>query len=590
MANNNKQTIAGLLILMAVVVALVVILRPADDESNPPISADNTASETPPSKVTPATVDSPVHTPAEKPPEPVDLGLSTAEMFAGLFKAIDVKESRAAGRLLKALRASKEEDVIPTAKKHFVTTSREPRPSKHIAQNYQYYMLAIFADTDPEYALENVRYDWGKDGLDPKITTEWDRFDWRNIDWLASAMLKGKNESTADGLASLIVTDSIRGHDRYSVVLKWMIENYLEGMKETELPDPWLSGLISRIGLYWGRYSEDHKITLQLFLRWVVDAEEFSERLRAQAAALLQADPNSFWELLDLLATAESVTAVGKALAGLLSKRALTTEEQRIFVEAFHKRFSSDVTAYATLMRVLISASRSKVPLESIRAFAGASVTNALATDSDGLSGAYIQILHSIANAWWVNSASRSMGEILTLNGEVDIEDIMKLIDKAKKVRADDGLLAANFVWITDRSISDKISDAMAMLEKYEDLDILAHTTKALETWAGDLYITDGESVVRLLDGSIASSPQFEEFVDLTNRSNYMPLYCSIYLRQIGVALAATGFPVLSDSLKDSIAALIRAYRYDIEAGGEKDEFTEPHIGVLVDKYDFSGD
>ncbi|MEE9311991.1 MAG: hypothetical protein V3V10_06200 [Planctomycetota bacterium] len=294
MKTNNKSAIKLCVALVIVVgVGLFFVfknvepdnklsVRAADDESAQPA---NSAAAVQPIDRPPVNAEQP----DDAPPEVVDLGLTTAEMYEALFKAIKVRDSYAAERLIKALRGSKEEDVIPMAKKHFTKYALGQSDSGLPAKSYYYCILSIFADKDPEFAFENVRNDWGKNGLDTGNLKRWESLELMPIDTLACSILTDAERMSALGLSYTIVQNLNSGKTQYLELLKWLNESYLTIVTAEEVPDPWLSQLVLVLGSYWDRYSDSTRITIAKFLKWIAESDMFSERLKEQVVNLLQA-------------------------------------------------------------------------------------------------------------------------------------------------------------------------------------------------------------------------------------------------------------------------------------------------------------
>ena len=538
--------------------------------------------------------------PAPAESELVDLGLTTEQLFEELFKALDAGDQYAASQLLKQLQNSKEPIVIPTAKKHFVTTALEPETDQFVSGSIQYYMLILFADGDPEYALSNVRNDWGKGGLCSEISTGWEEFQSQKVDRIASMFLRYSKSSdplyisfslspaytSVDALAKLIVGSLQNGKNRHSSVLKWLRNSYSKARETEELPDPWLSYLIFRMAHYWDTYNDDQRAEIILFLTWIVESDDFSERLIAQAEVLLQSDPHSFWEMMDILATTKSTKAVGKALAGLLATRALTTEEHRQFVEAFYKRFASDVTSFQTIMTILLSYPEDKVPLEHIQSFALDSVQNAIAVTEEAMVLQYTSLLLAVGNAWEFN---HRVGHLLALNDDLDIIDLFTLLERIAALQdGKDVWVILELFWYTDRSISQKISDVTKAADLFPDgfEDFFRSVINGLNDGLEELRPSDAKSVVALLDIATEKTRPFKKLITTRTPKSIVDTFAiTDSIIRLYFILGALDFPSISQSLKNTINSLIMTYRSDNTNTQEK--VTEYSI-VLVNKYELT--
>ncbi len=543
------------------------------------------------------TVDQPA--PAE--PKPLDLGLTTEQLFEGLFRALDANDKYAADKLLEQLQNSNKPDVIPTAKKHFTTTSLEPKKRPYVGSLFHYCMLRLFAADDPEYALTNVRNDWGMGGLSDEVSTGWENFQLHQVDRHASMFRKSSGFSksnrillslspayiSADALAMLTVLKMVSGSGESLAVLKWLRNNYSRVREKDELPDPWLSYLISKIGQYQAKGSDTQKAEIILFLTWIVETDRFSDRLIAQAEILLQTDPNSFWEMMDLLATAKGPKAAGKALMGLLATRALTAEELRQFIEAFQSRFGSDVSSYRKMAHMLLSASETLVPIEHFQSLALDAVGNALVAE-EGMIKPYADLLFAMKGNW---SKSRSGKELFTLKDHVDIDDMFKLLRRTSKLKDSDltGLKVLELFWLTDRSLSEKIVDYTKAAGRSKRIYFWS-ALNALERGRKDLHESDAENVVALLNLITTKSAEFNKLISKrTERSFADAFHTRVSVRQLSVIFEATNYPRIPQALKDTLALLIAAYQSDTASGlSSKPSETIEHSIVLADKYELN--
>ena len=539
-----------------------------------------------------------VNVPDTVAPEPADLGLSTEQLFEGLIKAKDADDYYAATQLVKQLRRSKDTDVIPTAKKYLELVANRDTDKAFDAMQLQFYILAVFADRDPEHAFEQVRKDWTMNAEEASMATDWQKFQGFEVSHLASrfrgsTLSLSKNYISASALANLITPPTVGiGQNNYLLLLHWLRTSYSEVRKAHELPDPWLSHLISEMRAYWEGYNESQKSEIRLFLKWIAESDDFSERLVAEAEALAQNDPRSFWEMMDIVANAKSPQAVANALVALLEKRALTTEEQRMFVEAFHKRFGSGMPQVLTVMG-LVAAINGKVPIEHIQSFAADSIKNALSSDEAAITEAHIEFIYTTYIAWLVKTSNSAQVERILVRDYVDMDSIMKLIKKTTKT-TDDGTqtvsTALHFIWLSDISASEKVLLTNKAIEGVDSLDLGAFlgVSYGLSDCYSDFRFSDAENVAKLLDMYTSKSPDFLDTIAKTKKREFSePLLSEteLYVRQIARVLQAIGYPPIPDSLKDTLSLMLEIY----DSKEAKDAGRHPDIvefsSVLSKKY-----
>ncbi len=207
--------------------------------------------------------------------------------------------------------------------------------------------LALLRPQDDFMALlEPLRLVWKQPLADAERKANWEAVEKKYITTTADEALTSADKIFANVVA-FVVGEHLRAGDVKS--LKY-VTGCLASIKPddeaTDLPDPWLSGVLTHCGRELGLSPEPGKRSFESYLKAVADELSYSTRLRHQAKLMIVNEATSVFELLQLIGNSLSGSDAAKAIVDYLQTNEVDTVSWQLIVEGLTARWGAQEASF----------------------------------------------------------------------------------------------------------------------------------------------------------------------------------------------------------------------------------------------------
>ncbi len=266
-----------------------------------------------------------------------DHALSTEQLLADLIAFASAKDQRGCESIYQELkdRPDAAEKSSARLRLHIENTSTTDR---HVL-----FYLAILA---PESAfadlLEALRSRWTRENQD--AAKRWDLVDMMNLEILALRAVEDEYDiALCDAL--VFVIERLLHENRALVAdtrLATISDLYRTDIPDREMPDPWLSQVLTGVVRISNAMTESSLEPLRRFASRLAESHTLSARLRIQARTSFIEVARGLYEVLDQIAASESVAEAGAYLGALLKESSLTAPDWTVLLEVLNAKFGME--------------------------------------------------------------------------------------------------------------------------------------------------------------------------------------------------------------------------------------------------------
>ena len=268
------------------------------------------------------------------------------QLLDALRKAAENMDSRAVGRLRAMLSERDPAEVGSASRERLAAIPTddaalgESRGLITYLGNLVYFVAAI----DLGGALERLRAAWSLPRMaETGAQDRWIRTDAAPVSYLARQCLSKVEEIQAIAVATAL-TDGLTPERKYRTrdLVMQLGGLFSKGVPEGEVPDPWLSAIVSHAGERREKMHPQGWAAVRECLTTLHRTDGISQRLRAQIAVYLVTTPGGFWDLAEAVSGAMSSEEIGRALLLYLQFRSLTREEVEFLLAVLAEKFKTE--------------------------------------------------------------------------------------------------------------------------------------------------------------------------------------------------------------------------------------------------------
>lgn len=556
--SGNRGAAYLALLVLAGLCVFVLIERERDPRNNAPPAADANEKPAAPPEADHSGKVAPTASPAIVTAPTGVADATIPELFAGLLKAAEEGDAYAAAQLRAALDARDPDEVYEVAAALLIREREAPHANSAKHRNRLTNIMYFVALRDPDGVFGFLRSRWSA-----PLRTEADLASWRKLqlhplERRAADLLDIESQIEVEAIGNLVFSCLLHKPERAKTLLSCLATMHANGVVAEELPDPWLSGILARLAAGWSTMTQSAQHSVRAWLEAIVSQSGYSERLRAQAAALLLDDPRSFWEFLDGVSAAASLEGVARLLSRFLDARAMTDEEVELFLALYWERYGGDITGYLRLMQHAFKNPADPQIVGHWKEFSSSLMRICNEADSPEMFSASLQFLLSVRFVWGHKSAAAmARGAMLEALGAEGLSHVRKLHGRASdpawdayKVRGGFGGNMIALAFATDDDIAKRLSTVAALLEQTEVTTGVEFTyvVNGLDRYIDQLGPDHVPQVVALLETLFSRMKDFkkiESYEATRPISGGNPLV--IHMRQMGSVLHHLGMPPLGE-------------------------------------------
>lgn len=509
-------------------------------------------------------------------PPPKDSGVAVSLQSLTIEQLFDALLAAAAASDEEALRVAREEllrrdkeAVVAHAQSVLqglvqVTDRRVLGTAKLHAASAAYF-IALWR---PELILEMVRRYWGHpDPVAAETLDRWVSLNRFPVDHLASGALGPADGILAEALGVVLAMTITVEMPAVNALLNLLLDGTRSYESGGEVPDPWVSMLLTCLGRFNERFFSP--VAKAWVLEWVgliVSNVHFSERLKVQARSLFASVPKGYWEMLDYLGNADSVTQAAKALASYLSEHSLTDEETKQVYLALMNRFGAKLDDLRRFSQSLMTSGENIVPVERFQGFVDSLIRMALAWESgDGWLGT-TTLLQGFCWSW---GTARHTG-VVPLSADPDLD--VKMLDYARRAAAaksPEYRIAAELapgraiavIWLSGLTMERKFRAVLTIVRMFDEVPGAAYTA-VLNGLAkvNEESLSEHRDLAGELVSETVSRHTYEKFVDPSQGKDALVKDSreAGFTRILGEALLRAGYPELSGTAKAVLLTMSR--------------------------------
>jgi hypothetical protein len=270
-------------------------------------------------------------------------------LFESLVQACANSDLRMAGLIRSELLAIYSEPVYLGAERRLkeLRSGGEPRVGAVALTANLMYLIAV---TDPAPVLEWLRQRWRDSELSSILRRRWHRIKDVEEGALASDVLPPEDRLEAAAVGHILGRLIGTADTSPSRVLELVHGLYGNSLPEGEVPDPWLSHILTEAMRKNLALTDDPDSGMRSFLTDLATNYSLSKCLRAQASLYLAGRSQTFAELLRAIGSAGSKKVVGKEIGHFLTLHPMTEEEFALIFAALRDKYgdySNDMTEVA---------------------------------------------------------------------------------------------------------------------------------------------------------------------------------------------------------------------------------------------------
>lgn len=445
----------------------------------------------------------------------------------------------------------------------YLNQEREDGPMKAIGNGPYARRLACLlyfvGIKHPEIIFARIRAYWSNPYIQGDRVKSWRKIESLPDHTYAARALVPGDILEIEAISAVLVADVTNQVACMNAAFRWLIETYELPLSDGEVPDPWLSHILERMLLHKAHITTAGWESISPWLLSVKHQPRFSDRLRKQVAELLVETPNSIWQLLDALSTAESVKVAAALLAEFLVTRTLTIEETEMLLETIRQQYGDTGDEYRVLMSECIARGYGKIPVDNLRVLARTLLELGQKTTDVGQCASAIYMLWGMRTAWSHRSIrGKQLGAMFVDYDGAAMVGIVQLHEKMTKGKHKDlkgmgRVPAARLMelgWLSDCDVSKRLQSELDMLKRYESIELVEFlaVVNGLDRVSGEIGTSHATIIVEIMHVLIDKASS--EVVSLTDPKKRPVDVASpevIYVSQIAPILAATGYPMLGE-------------------------------------------
>lgn len=187
--------------------------------------------------------------------------------------------------------------------------------------------------------LEPLRKVWQRPLADEARKSSWAAVEKKYLTTTADEALIEEDRILANVVA-FVVGEHLRAGDVESLqYVSTCLQKVAPGEAGTELPDPWLSAILTHCGKERGLPPETTKTIFENYAKTVAEEYSYTLRLRHQAKLLIVNDARSVFELLGLIGNSLSGMDAAKAVVDYLQRNDIDAATWQMIVEALVAKY-----------------------------------------------------------------------------------------------------------------------------------------------------------------------------------------------------------------------------------------------------------
>ncbi|MBZ0135563.1 MAG: hypothetical protein K8I27_04220 [Planctomycetes bacterium] len=516
-----RKLVFGVAVALTITVCYVLV---AYKYSNVPIEAPQNAPDAPPHL--PSGTNQGV--PILRLEEPQETGaeafnsLTIRDIFLGLLRAASARDQIATARFRQLLDGRDADEVFSTAvellKAERMANADARSPDRSRLVNLMYFV----APREPGLLFSVVRECWSSRSMPSDALEAWTRLELRPLDVHANTIVGDTSKTEAVAIAGLLVSGLDSLPCRGVEVFEWLTLSYAESFPTGEVPDPWLSVIISIVGREAARLSATGWAVALDWFNALLQQQQLSARLHAQIRAILAEPPNSYWEMMDAISAADSLDTWARLFRGFLAMRALTDEEMDLFLALFRTKNASDPSAYRRFMGAAIGQSSGSVSIETWRETASSLLNIGLQTSNPQHVHAAVDMLAGMRFRWGHKSAMSVARGAMFPGVHQDIVErlldlhsaIIALPDSDQRKNNNSAARIFELVWVCDAPIEQRLKAIDIMLNRTTSVNFTCFiaVVNGLDKTLAELDYSSQSAVAKIVDTTVARFSETNRF------------------------------------------------------------------------------
>lgn len=283
-----------------------------------------------------------------------------------------------------------------------VTRGDEPNISRGMRFVYAGYIAIALPSNELVGLIDHLNQAWNSKSLSEDRLNAWNRVKAMPI-WNEFREALTSVDSLYSGVLGFCIADAADQGDtgRLNALLTLCLDSSLSAIAkgETLLPDPWLSDVVYRLSIKRRSYNATALQAANTFWQTIASSSSVSERLRYQAALLIQTTPESFSSLLVSLQEAKTEFAAGSLLGKYLKDKTLTQEELLLLLASMRgTKYGSAATVVLSIAFANAASMQDPAVLQRFGVDALALTSDSTLSDQDvaqlcgALQAAYVQM------------------------------------------------------------------------------------------------------------------------------------------------------------------------------------------------------